>query len=155
MSVAVFAVESQLSGKRFRGADFSGRDLSHCDLSRSEFLGCNFDRADLTRADCEGADFTGSTFRDSILYRTNFKDAVLAGTAFEPKDCFGVTITMECRTFRDMRVGGLWYYCWLILLSLTFPEGFPGAEEIRDRLIGLIGAERYVRLKAMFQRREM
>lgn len=144
-----------LARKKFSNHNFSGRDLSKHDLSYSLFHFCNFDRANLTEADCTGSDFLGSSFVDSICYRTNFKDARLMGTVFRPKEAFGITVTLQCDTFRGMQVSQLWWYGWLTLLTMTVPEGRPAQESVKDRLVGLIGAERYLRLKIMFRRREL
>jgi uncharacterized protein YjbI with pentapeptide repeats len=152
---AVIQLRETLTGKRFVERDFSGQDLSREDLSRSIFERCNFDGSNLSQADCTGSDFIGSTFRKSILYRTNFRDAKLAATVFEPDDCYGMTLTMSCKTFENACVSQLWFYSWLILGSMMLPKREPVPVDIRAMVIGIIGAERYVKLRQLFQRRDI
>lgn len=135
--------------------DFSGQHLVHADLSYAVFRDCNFDGADLTQANCSYSDFTNSTFRNSVLYRTNFAETKLAGIVFEPKDCYGIIISMTCETFRGARFSQLWWYGLLMFTSMTEPAAKPVQEPLADRLKALIGAERYVKLKLMFQGREL
>lgn len=140
-----------LSNARFVGRDFSGQTLRSFNLSGSKFDKCNFDNADLSMANCSRSDFSGSTFRNTVCYRTDFSNAKLAATVFEPVDCFGMTITMECSSFLNMRVDDKWFYCWLLLGTLMLPQ----KDELREMLMGVIGAERYVRLRQLFARREI
>jgi uncharacterized protein YjbI with pentapeptide repeats len=143
-----------LSKKKIYTTDFSGCDLSRLKLKHSLFMNCNFDRSDMSETDCEGSEFFGSTFRDTICYRTNFKDAKLAGTLFHPKDAFGMTITLTCKTFEDMKVSKLWWYMWLMFGTLLRPECLLGEQDLRDKLIVCIGAEKYVKLGALMKQRE-
>jgi len=133
--------------------DFSYQDLSHADLSNSKFAQCNFDYADLSEANCSHSNFAGSSFKGSICYRTNFANAKLGATIFEPRDCYGMTVTLECGSFQNMHVSPLWWYAWLILLSLMLPVTEPG-DDLKSKLIAMIGAERYVKLRSMFSRRD-
>lgn len=150
------ATEEKLSGYVFNKRDFSGADLKEKCLKGSIFHDCNFDGADLSFADCSGCDFLGSTFRKTKCYKTNFKDSKLAATVFEPEDCFGMTITLQCSTFKNMRVSQLWWYGWLVFLSYMIPvsKSVEEEESIKSILVSAMGVERYVRLRAMFQRRE-
>ena len=144
-----------LSRQKLYGKDFSGQTLAHAKMHNSLFHRCNFDNADMTEADCEGSEFFGSTFRQTNCYRTNFKDAKLAGTVFEPKECFGITITLQCKTFDGMKVTGLWWMMWAMFLTLMKPEKLPDGEDPVDRAILMIGPDRYVRLRNLLQKREM
>lgn len=141
--------------KAFTQIDFSDQDLRGKDFSHGVYTRCNFDRANLSSVNCEGSDFIGSTFRQTICHRTNFKDARLGATVFEPSDAYGITITLACQTFINMKVSQLWWYCWLILLSMMQPAQEPITENLKDKLIAMIGAVRYVKLKAMFDRRDV
>lgn len=141
--------------RRFDSISFEGQDLKNQDLSGSVFTNCNFDNADLREANCSRCDFTGSTFRHTLLTRTNFAQSKLAATVFEPNDCYGMTITLECRTFQNARIGQLHWYSWLMFLASMEPLSFPVKDKLRDNLLALIGAERYVKLKTMFAQREM
>lgn len=143
-----------LSRKKLYSQDFSGQNLSHAKMRNSLFHRCIFDNADMTEADCEGSEFFGSTFRQTICYRTNFKDAKLAGTVFEPKDCFGITLTLQCKTFEGMKVTALWWMMWGMFLTLMKPEKLNN-EDLVDRAILMIGPERYLKLKSMLLKREM
>lgn len=145
--------DQDLSHKRFYSVNFSGQNLSKCKIKGSLCYQCNFDDADLSEADCEGTDFTGSTFLRTNCYRANFRDASLAATVFEPKDAFGITVTLQCRTFQDMRVSALWWFGWLIFGTAMHPTGT--AEPVKDNLIAAIGAERYAKLKSLFLKREL
>jgi Pentapeptide repeats (8 copies) len=141
-----------LTGRAFKGVDFSGKNLSKCDLRYSKFQWCNFDNADLSEANCEGSDFSGSTFRNSNCYRTNFKDCNLKGVVFEPRDAYGVTFSFSCQTFENMQLGQLWWFCWLQMLAKTVPTKGPVKDDIRAKLINVIGAGRYVKLDQLFKR---
>jgi uncharacterized protein YjbI with pentapeptide repeats len=143
-----------LSRKRMYNANFAGQDLSKLRLRQSLFYNCNFDGANLSETDCEGSEFFGSSFREAVLYRTNFKDAKLAGTVFEPKDCFGMTVTLQCKTFDQMKVSQLWWFGFLFFATMMKPDRFPVQEELLDKLIAMIGAERYVKLRNLFAKRE-
>lgn len=148
---------SNLSGQKFARVDFSGHDLRGCHLTKAEFLFCNFDKANMSEVDCTGSTFTGSTFRDTICYRTNFKDCKLGGIVFEPRDAYGVTFSFTCETFTGVKISQLWFFSWLLMAAAMEPqEGLkPGEIGLVDKLIAVIGAERYVRLKALFARREL
>lgn len=136
------------------GKDFAGIRLVNADLSRRLFRNCNFDRADMEGANCSFSDFTGSSFMGTNCRETNFHRATLAATKFEPRDCYGMTISLTCSTFKNAQLGQLWWYAWLMFLSMTFPGEGPVKENLKDRLLALIGAERYVKLNELFRRRE-
>lgn len=135
--------------------DFSDRDFKGAKLNNSIFHYCKFDRSTLEDANCEFVDFTGSTFQDTNLRCCNMKDAVLAGTLFHPRDCMGITLTLKCDTFRGVRISQLWWMGFLIFASMMVPDKYPITEPLHDKLIAMIGAERYVKLRALFQRREL
>ncbi len=141
-----------LSRQRFYSRDFSGQDLRKVSMRGSLFSSCNFDSADLSEADCTGSDFQGSSFDQTTCYRTNFKDATLAGTRFNPKDCFGMTLTLQCKTFQGMKVGALWFYAWLLFATMMHP--FGDTSDMVDRVVTAIGPERWVKLKALFGKRQ-
>jgi hypothetical protein len=153
----VFDRTEDLSKKRFYNRDFSGLDLSRLKLRHSVFYNCNFNSSNLSETDCEGSEFFGSTFIDSVCYRTNFKDAKLAGTTFAPKDCMGMTVTMQCQTFDGMKVSPLWFLCWLLMATMMVPgDGvFGKGSELVDKLINVIGTERYLKLRGLFGKRNL
>lgn len=123
-------------------------------MRNSLFMNCNFNEADMSEADCTGSDFQGSSFEGTKCYRTNFRDAVLAGTKFNPKDCFGMTISLSCKTFKGMRVGALWFYAWLLFATFMRPYGSEESPGLVDKVIEAIGGDRWVKLKAIFGKRE-
>src|SRR5678816_3146824 len=132
MSAAtIVTVTEDLCGKKIYNRSFAGMNLAKKKLRQSLFFQCSFDDADLTDADCEGSEFVGSTFRRTICYRTNFKDAKLP-CIFEPKDCFGMTLTMQCQTFSGMKISPLWWWGWIYFATLMHPITLPGQEDLRD-----------------------
>lgn len=143
-----------VSGGKYERVDYSGQDFRASSLSRMVFHHCNFDGCNLTDVDCEGTDFSGSSFRRALCTRTNFRNAKLANTVFEPQDCYGMTITMDCKTFENARVSQLWWYGWLLFGAMMIPAIGPVKGNLRDVLIATIGAERFVKLRALFTRRE-
>jgi hypothetical protein len=152
---AIITLPENLSGIRVSDRDFAGQDLSGKNLSHSVFTKCSFDDANLTDAVCENSSFPGCTFRNTICYRTSFKNSKLTGVVFEPRDAYGMTISLSCDTFRGMRVSQLWYLAWLLFATQMEPAREPVKENLKDRVIAAIGAERYVKLARLFQRREL
>lgn len=145
---------SDLSRGKYYNRNFSGCDLSSCKMNFSMFYQCVFDQADMSNANCEGSDFTGSSFRDTICYRTNFKDAKLATTIFEPKDCFGMTLTLQCKTFENIKVSQIWWLGFLFFATMMIPAERPIKEPFKDNLIAMIGPERWAKLRSLFGKRE-
>ena len=66
-----------------------------------------------------------------------------------------MTITMECKTFENATIAPIWWYGFLMFAMSMLVEARPNDGAPRDRLLLAIGAERYVRLKEMFKRREL
>lgn len=144
-----------LSGQKLYGIDFSDQDLSSLRMRRSLFHRCNFDRANMTEVDAEGSEFFGSSFVDTNMYRMNGKDAKFAATVFKPKDMFGFTLTCSCQTFSKMQISPMWWYMYLMYAMLMCPGSAEETEELHNRLIQAIGPERYVRLRALWAKREI
>lgn len=134
--------------------DFSGEDLTHADFRGSTLVNCNFDNADLSYATFEGANCYRSSFRQTKCYHTNFKDAVLAETKLDPRDMFGMTISVSCDTFDKMELGKMWLAAWLYLpmLAAIPPENKKAIEEV---LVGMLGAERVKTLERTFAQRAL
>ena len=137
-----------------RGEDYTGNNFRHGNLAHRRFENCVFDGADMSYCDCTGAQFIGCSFKETLCYRTNFRDAVLAASAFEPADCYGMTITLTCKTFQNVKISQQWWMGWLMFLTSMLPAKTPIKDDLHGKLIELIGAERYVRLKSMFERRD-
>lgn len=145
-----------MSNTKFFGANFSGADLRKRDLRRSTFMQCNFDGADLTEADGSGSEFYGSTFRQTNLHGCNFKDAKLHGTVFEPSDCYGMTLTMHCQTFTDVKISRVWWDAFVfILCGLMVPEKDADGFDPRDGVIHAIGRDYFVRQYEKFKARTL
>jgi hypothetical protein len=146
--------EKVFINRKFYDKDFSGQDLTHADFRGCTLVGCNFDNADLSYASFEGANCYRSTFRQSRLYHTNFKDAVLAETQMDPRDMFGMTISVSCDTFDKIKLGKIWLAAWLYLPMLAdLPEGTK--EKIENVLNDLIGPERVKSLERHFSQRQI
>jgi hypothetical protein len=93
---------------------------------------------------------------DTICYRTNFADARLTNVDFRPKDCFGITLTMCCKTFDGMKVSPLWWLGLATFLTMTHPIKGASNEDLNEKLIGgVFGAERYAKLRSLFGKREL
>jgi hypothetical protein len=152
--IPVRPIQKWLGVKR-TGENYSGLDLSGHNLSNSLFISCNFDRTDMTDVIAENSVFQGCSFRDTICYRTSFKNSKLAGSVFEPSDAYGMTITLTCETMRGVQISQMWFYSWLMFATQMEPAAGPVLEDIKAGLIAMIGAARYAKLSALFQRREM
>lgn len=143
-----------MTGRVYEGRSFEGARLHGADLSKSVFRNCNFNEADLSEVNAEGSDFTGSTFVKTNMRRFNGRNAKLCSTVFEPVDCFQITLTFDCKTFENMKISELWWFAVLTMWASMRPINKPGRGDLRDDLIGAIGAERYVKLKTLLGRRE-
>ena len=146
--------EKVFINRKFYDRDFSNQDLTHADFRGCTLVGCNFDSSDLSYATFEGANCYRSTFRQSRLYHANFKDAVLAETNLDPRDMFGMTISVSCDTFDKIKLGKVWLAAWLYLPMLAdLPPGMK--ERIEGILNDLIGPERVKSLERHFSQRQI
>lgn len=138
--------------RKFYDADFSGRDLTHSDFRGATLVNCNFDNADLAYANFESANCYKSTFRQSRCYHTNFKDAVLAETIMDPRDMFGLTLSVSCDTFDRMQLGSIWLCAWLFLPTLG-----EMSDGMREKVLGVLkdamGEERLKAMERIFANR--
>lgn len=137
--------------QKFYGKSFVGEDLSHSDFRSATLIRCDFSDADLSYANFEGANCREAIFKNTRLYRANFKDAALADSIFEPKDAFGITLTMHCESFDGVKASPLWYLC-LIMLTLRMECPEP---ELDLKLISAMDPERYKGFRVLFDRRQM
>ena len=142
-----------LSYKQFFNQDFSDMDLKGVPMHHSRFTLCNFTNADISANDCSHSDFSGSILKDVKCNGTNFAHSIL-GCRFYPKDAYGITVTLECRTFRGMVVSKLWWLAWVYFALIMLPEKDNGVS-LTDLLIKGLGAERYLKLKKIFDARQM
>jgi pentapeptide repeat protein len=130
--------------RKFYDVDFSNKDLTHADFRGSTLVNCNFDSADLSYANFEGANCYHSSFRQARLYHTSFKDVVLAYTKMDPRDMFGMTLSVSCDTFDQIELGPIWLAAWLFLPTLgVLPAGIK--EDIHKVLEKLLGSEERVK----------
>ena len=137
--------------QKFYRTSFAEQDLSYADFRCASLIECDFSKSNLSYANFEGANCREANFTGSILYRANFKDAALAGSLFEPKDAFGMTITLSCETVDQMKIGKIWWFVWLMLalrMQVPLPE-----EDMELKIINAIGRERYIGLRQLFERR--
>ena len=155
MSAAAQIDMSDMSRKKYYNQNFAGKDLSHKKMRSSFFYRCNFDNSDMSHTDAEGSEFVGCSFVDTTCYFTNFKDAKLAGNIFKPKDAYGMTLTMSCKTFEGMETKQLWWFAMLVFATMMVPEREPSNEDLNAKLIAMIGADRYIKLRSMFSKREI
>lgn len=140
--------------RKFYDADFSSRDLTHADFRGATLVSCNFNDSDLSYANFESANCYRSSFRQSRLYHTSFKDAVLSETKMDPRDAFGMTISVSCDTFDRMELGEIWLVSWLFLPTLgVHPPG--QREKIQNLLKELIGEERLKAMEKVFANRQI
>lgn len=142
--------DKKLANKKFNGVSFAGYDLTHVDARCSTFVECDFTGADLSYGNCSGANFWGSNFTDAKLYRTNFADAVLERSIMAPKDCFGMTVTLSCDTVSHMKISEKWLNTWLFMALLMDMD-----PEKENKLIQVVGPERYQKLRQLFALRQV
>ncbi len=143
----------ELTKKKFFSKDFSNQDLSGQDLSHSEFTCCNFRDTNLSNANCSYSDFTGSVLDRTKCTHTNFMKSRLA-CVFKPSDAYGMTLTLECSTFKGMIISKLWWYGYVYFAMLMKPEQDNGVD-LHDKIIQAFGTERYLKIKSLFARREI
>lgn len=137
------------ANQKLHGMDFSGQSLVNCDFRGTTLSEANFTGADLSYANLEGANCWGANFTDAKLYHTNFRDAVLARSIMKPRDCFCVTLTLSCDSVEGMQINDKFWYAWLMMaLLMKAPD-----EAVANRLIDVIGAERYTRYMEVFRER--
>lgn len=144
--------EKVFINRKFYDVSFANRDLTHADFRGCTLVSCCFDNSDLSYATFEGANCYRSTFVQSKLYHTSFKDCVLAEATLDPRDMFGMTVSVSCDTFDKIKLGKVWLAAWLYLPMLAdLPEGTK--EKIQSVLEDLIGAERVKGLERHFSNR--
>lgn len=140
--------------KREFRKDFSGQDLSGKDLSHTDFICCNFTDANLSDANCSYCDFTGSMLKHTRCANTDFSHTCLA-CHFEPIDAFGITWTLDCKTFTGMHTTKLWWFSNLYFSILIRPDIDDKEDALRKELEKVFGSEKLAKLKALFIRRQI
>lgn len=144
--MALKFTNQKLHGKDFSNQDLVGADFRGCTLCSCKFVNCDLSYTNFEDANCWGADFT-----EAKLYRTNFRNAILAKSIMKPRDVFGCCFTLTCDTVEDMEINSKFWYAWLMLaLLMKAPD-----QEAANRLISVIGADRYTRYMQVFKDREV
>lgn len=140
------------ANQKFYQRDFSNQDLSHANFMGATLAECKFNNCDLSYANMEATNCFRADFTGAKLYRTNFRDAVIAQAIMKPKDFFGCTITLVCEAFDGTQLNAVWWYSWLYLaMAMDGPvDGSEPKEKARERLVTALGAERYEALRRMF-----
>ncbi len=130
---------------------FDDLDLHGADFRQASVPFSSFKRANLKFANFESSNLYGCDFTDADMHRVNLKDAILSDTVMEAKDLFGATITMDCRSFSGMKLSpGFWYGFLFYMLVAQ-----PPSKEAEEKLILLLGPERYTVLRDTYARRRM
>lgn len=141
-------------GQKFIKQSFKGRKLHYANFKLCTLQDCDFTDADLKYADFSDANCIYSNFTGASLYCANFSHACLENTIFKPREIFGITMTLTCASFQNMEIDENWLECWLMLAALMkLPDPKKVEKPWLDRLILLLGPDRYVKLKAVFNRR--
>lgn len=143
-----------VNGKRFKDLKFPGADFSGMSLRNADFRSCmlshaKFVKCDLTYANFEGANLYGADFTDAILTRVNLKDANLCSSIMNCADMFGITITLECKSFQDMVTKPGWWAGFLFYALLMKPP----SQDAKEKLIQAMGIEYWETLRSQYANR--
>jgi hypothetical protein len=132
--------------------DFTGMDLERADfrsarLPYSKFVNCN-----LRYANFEGSNVMFTTWKGADLHRSNFKDAIMSDADMrDVKDFFGATFTMNCNSWKNLKVSeGFWLGFLFYGLLME-----PPSEEWKEKLQLFFGPEKYSILKNLYMTRQM
>lgn len=145
------------NGKKFRAlklyeADFSGLDLEKADFRGASCPYANFENCNCKMMNAEGANFTLTKWSGANLHRANFKDATLCDADWRGvKDLFGITLSMDCKTWKGLKLDPGYWYGFLFYGLLMEPP----TEEAKDKLTAFFGPERYNTLRDLYAVRRM
>lgn len=142
-----------LSHQKFLSKDFRNQDLRNVPMHHSEFVLCKFDNANMQDVDASYSLFSGGSMRGTNCNGTNFMKSEL-NLFFEPSDAMGMTLSLQCSTFKGMTISAIWWYGWLYFAYQMKP-GLENPEELRDKLKQFIGNDRFQRLDNIFRRRRL
>jgi hypothetical protein len=139
-------------GMKLHGADFSGMDLEKADFRSSACHYANFSNTNCRYANFEGAGLMFTKWQGADCHRMNCKDASLCDADMSGvKDFFGITLTMECRSWMGLKVDpGFWYGFLFYGLLMA-----PPTEEAKEKLMLFFGEERYNVLKNLYASRQV
>jgi uncharacterized protein YjbI with pentapeptide repeats len=136
------------SNKKFQNMDFSKLKLPYADFRLASLINCKFVDTDLKFANFQGANCFGCDFTGANLYRANMGSCCLENAIFKPRDCYGITITLNCETYAGMEVDDTWLKVWWFI-----PAVMRIPEPARDKLIQFLGSKTYLKYKQVFDRR--
>ena len=91
-------------------------------------------------------------WHNADLHRANLKECLMQDADMRGvKDFFGVTLTMDCRTWKGLKLDpGHWY--GLLFYGLVAE---PPTEEAKEKLQLFFGVERYQTLRDLYCTRQM
>lgn len=138
-------------GMKLPGVDFSGRDLRNSDFRSASLIGANFSNCILRGSNFEGANCQSAIFSGADCHRVNFKDTCLAGAKMDAKDMYGVTITLECKSFDGLKLSPGWWYGWLFYAYLMDAP----TKDAEEALVEMLGPERFRVLRTQYARRRL
>lgn len=136
---------------KLQGYDFTGKNLQGADFRQASVPYAKFNNCNLRYANFEHANCFGANFDEADLHRANFKNADLSEAIMTASDMFGVTITLECSSFKGLVLKSGWYYGFAYYLLLMKPP----SKEVEDGLIKWMGVERYTVLREQYARRRL
>lgn len=137
---------------KLQGFDFRPyKNLQGADFRQASVPWCRFDGCNLRYANFEHANCYGTNFDEADLHRANFKNADISEAIMTASDMFGVTITLECSSFKGVVLKPGWWYGFLFYALLMKP---PSQEE-EDKLIQMMGVNRYTLLREQYARRRL
>lgn len=136
--------------KNFVNKKLYRRDFNNVDLSKSDFRGataieCNFDGCEMSYADCEGANFFGSSFKDTGMYRVNLTDAIMSESILEPKEIYGVNISLVCGSFDNVKISDAAFLSFINFALKMQPKD----QSIKTRLMELLGEDTLEKIRRL------
>jgi uncharacterized protein YjbI with pentapeptide repeats len=143
--------------KNFRGLKLHGAVFDDMDLEKADFRGAICHYASFKRCNCrfmnaEGAGFMFTQWEGADCHRMNAREAQLCDADMRGvKDFYGITLTMECRTLKGLRLDpGFWYGFLFYGLLME-----PPSEEEKEKLQLFLGPERFETLRNLYATRQM
>lgn len=143
-------------GKDFRGLHLHGVDFTGMNLERADFRSARCAYANFSKTNCKEANFEGAhieftTWHGANCRRMNLKDAAMQDADMsQVTDFFGVTVTMECRSWIHLKLPpGFWYGYLFYGLLMEPPDN-----DAKERLQVFFGAERFKTLRDLYCTRQ-
>jgi uncharacterized protein YjbI with pentapeptide repeats len=139
-----------LAGAHFLEADLYWARFDGCDLEGATFTNCfvaeaSFEKANCARLRARGSSFYRSSFRGASLRDALLWNCVLAGSDLRDADLKGVTLTLDCNSFEEVRLDHA--------ASAELAYLFGRARSPHSaRWLEVVGEEDIVRLERVFLR---